>query len=122
MKPTESSVQAENTAPVPSAPTEGVRGAVRFPLHLDITLSTPQGECKAVTEDVSANGMLFISDQIPAVGTQVEFRIAMPAAVMGSTQDVLLHCIGRIVRHTEKDGKLSAAAVIDEYSLKAEHL
>jgi hypothetical protein len=122
MKPTESSTQTENAVPVPSAPTGGVRGAVRFPLHLDITLSTPQGECKAVTEDVSANGMLFISDQVPAVGTEVEFRITMPAAIMGSTQDVLLHCIGRIVRHMEKDGKLSAAAVIEEYSLKAEHL
>jgi hypothetical protein len=122
MKPAKSSAQTENPVSVPSAPHEGVRGAVRFPLHLDITLSTPQGECKAVTEDVSANGMLFIADQVPAVGTQVEFRLTMPAAVMGSTQDVLLHCIGRIVRHTETDGKLSAAAVIDEYSLKAEPL
>ncbi len=119
MKLTESSAK---TVSVTSAPAEGVRGAVRFPLHLDITLVTPQGECKAVTEDVSANGMLFISDEVPAIGTQVEFRLTMPAAIMGSTQDVLLHCIGRIVRHTETDGKLSAAAVIDEYSLKAEQL
>jgi len=122
MKSAKSSAQTETPVSVPSASHEGVRGAVRFPLHLDITLSTPQGECKAVTEDVSANGMLFIADQVPAVGTQVEFRLTMPAAVMGSTQDVLLHCIGRIVRHTETDGKLSAAAVIDEYSLKAEPL
>jgi hypothetical protein len=33
-----------------------------------------------------------------------------------------LHCVGRIVRHGEKNGKLTAAAVIDEYALKAEHL
>jgi hypothetical protein len=99
-----------------------LRTAIRFPIHLDILLSTPEGDCKAVTEDVSANGMLFTSEKLPAVGTQVEFRLKMPAAIMGGTDDVLLHCMGRIVRHGEKDGKLTAAAVIDEYSLKAEHL
>jgi hypothetical protein len=99
-----------------------LRTAIRFPLHLDILLSTPEGDCKAVTEDVSANGMLFTSERLPAVGTQVEFKLKMPAAIMGGTDDVLLHCVGRIVRHGEKDGKPTAAAVIDEYSLKAEHL
>jgi len=46
----------------------------------------------------------------------------MPAAIMGGIEDVQLHCVGRIVRHTETDGKLSAAAVIDEYSLRAEQV
>jgi hypothetical protein len=121
----ESSVQPEeDVAANRSTSTDNMpmRGAVRFPLHLDIVLSTPQGDCKAVTEDVSANGMLFISDEIPAIGTRVEFRLTMPAAIMGGLDDVLLHCVGRIVRHTETDGKLSAAAVIDEYSLKAEQV
>ena len=97
-----------------------VRTAVRFPLHLDIVLSTPQGNYKAVTHDVSANGMLFFADDLPAVGTSVEFRLKMPAAIMGGTEDVLLHCVGRIVRHTIENGKTAAAAVIDEYSLRAE--
>jgi hypothetical protein len=99
-----------------------VRTAVRFPLLLDIVLSTPEGNCNAVTENVSANGMLFVSDNVPAVGTQVEFRLTMPAQIMGGNDDVVLHCVGRIVRHDEMDGKASAAVVIDEYSLKAEHL
>jgi hypothetical protein len=99
-----------------------VRTAVRFPLHLDITLSTPDGEVQAVTENVSASGMLFAADELPAVGTKVEFRLKMPAAIMGGTEDVLLHCVGRIVRHENTDGKTYAGAVIDEYSLKAEHL
>lgn len=97
-----------------------VRTAVRFPLHLDIVLTTPQGDYKAVTHDVSANGMLFFAEDLPAVGTSVEFRLKMPAAIMGGTEDVLLHCIGRIVRHTVENGKKAAAAVIDEYSLRAE--
>jgi hypothetical protein len=98
-----------------------LRSSVRFPLHLDIVLTTPEGECKAVTENVSANGLLFVSDNLPAIGTPVEFRLKMPAAIMGGADDVLLHCTGRIVRHAEENGKLTAAAVIDEYSLKAEH-
>jgi len=98
-----------------------VRTAVRFPLHMEITLHTPQGEFHAVTENVSANGMLFLADDLPDVGTQVKFELKMPAAIMGGHDDVVLHCIGRIVRHTESAGKTGAAAVIDEYSLRAEH-
>ncbi len=96
-----------------------VRTAVRFPLHLEVVLSTPEREYKAVTEDLSANGVLFFLEELPPVGTEVEFRLKMPAAVMGGTEDVLLHCSGRIVRHTQMNGKNMAAAVIDEYSLKA---
>ena len=108
---------------VPTSPDPvPLRSAVRFPLHMDIVLSTPDGECHAVTEDVSANGLLFVSDKLPPVGTPVEFRLKMPAAIMGGTDDVVLHCVGRIVRHDDHHGKLMAAAVIDEYSLKAEHL
>jgi hypothetical protein len=99
-----------------------LRSAVRFPLHMDIVLTTPEGECKAVTENVSANGLLFVSDTLPAVGTPVEFRLKMPGAIMGGGEDVLLHCVGRVVRHDDSGGKMTAAAVIDEYSLKAEQL
>jgi hypothetical protein len=99
-----------------------VRTAVRFPLHLEIVVSTPEREYHAVTEDVSANGLLFIGDELPPVDSEVEFRLTMPAEVMGGVEDVVLHCVGRIVRHQETDGKTMAAAVIDEYSLKAEQL
>jgi hypothetical protein len=99
-----------------------LRSAVRFPLHLDIVLTTPQGDVSATTENVSSSGLLFVSDNLPPVGTPVEFRLRMPAAIMGGNDDVLLHCVGRVVRHGEENGKMTAAAVIDEYSLKAEHL
>jgi hypothetical protein len=97
-----------------------VRTAVRFPLHLDIVVSTAEREYHAVTEDVSANGVLFAADEVPEVGTRVEFRLKMPAAIMGGHEDVLLQCIGRIVRHKRTNTKNMAAAVIDEYTLKAE--
>jgi hypothetical protein len=98
--------------------TDPVRASVRFPLHLDIVLSTAEREYKAVTEDVSANGICFIAEDLPPVDSQVEFRMKMPAAIMGGSEDVTLHCVGRIVRHELTAGKNMAAAVIDDYSLK----
>jgi hypothetical protein len=38
---------------------------------------------------------------------------------MGSATDVTIHCRGRVVRHCLQDGEKKAAAVIDEYFLKA---
>ncbi|MGC9197718.1 MAG: PilZ domain-containing protein [Acidobacteriaceae bacterium] len=95
-----------------------VRAAVRFPLHLEIVLRTAEREYPGMTEDVSANGLLFVAREVPPVGAVVQFEITMPAAVMGSLTDVLLHCVGRIVRHQQAEGKCMAAAVIDEYSFR----
>ncbi len=97
-----------------------VRAAVRFPLHLDIVLTAGERQYHAVTEDVSANGILFAAEDLPAIGTSVEFELKMPSAIMGGVDDVLLRCTGRIVRHQLSGGRTMAAAVIDEYSLKAE--
>ena len=97
-----------------------VRTAVRFPLHLDVLIQWERGEVHAVTEDVSSNGILFTAPELPPVEARVEFKITMPAAIMGAAEDVTLECIGRIVRHQQTAGKHMAAAVIDEYSLKAE--
>jgi len=100
---------------------DAVRTAVRFPIHMDITVSTAERDYHAVTEDVSANGVLFACEEVPDVGAKVTFTLKMPAAIMGGHEDVLLYCIGRIVRHKRTNTKNMAAAVIDEYSLKAEH-
>jgi hypothetical protein len=96
-----------------------VRSAVRFPMKLAIRVQTEQGEIDAVTENISANGLLFLCDKPPEVGSRIEFTIAMPSEVMGSATDVTIHCIGRVVRHYLQNGIKKAAAVIDEYSLKA---
>lgn len=101
---------------------EPVRASVRFPLHLNVVLSTEEREYNAVTHDVSANGVLFLGDDLPAAGTAVRFRLTMPASVMGGGEDVVLYCVGRIVRHERTGERTAAAAVIDEYSLKAEQV
>jgi hypothetical protein len=95
-----------------------VRAAVRFPLRLEVVLRTAEREYPGVTEDVSANGLLFAANELPPVGTEVRFELTMPAAVMGGVNDVLLHCLGRIVRHQRIADKEMAAAVIDEYSFR----
>ena len=65
-----------------------------------------------------ANGLLFAANELPPVGTEIRFELTMPAAVMGGVNDVLLHCLGRIVRHQRIADKEMAAAVIDEYSFR----
>jgi PilZ domain len=95
-----------------------VRAAVRFPLELPVRLETGQGTIQATTVDISAAGLLFVAEQLPPVGSRVVFTLTMPSAVMGSDQDVTVHCVGRIVRHQDTGGTLKAAAVIDEYFLK----
>ncbi|CAN5650108.1 hypothetical protein BH10ACI4_BH10ACI4_03160 [soil metagenome] len=96
-----------------------VRTAVRFPMKLALQVQSAQGELNATTENISANGLLFVGDTLPEVDTRIEFTIAMPSSVMGSERDVTIHCIGRVVRHQMLGNVKQAAAVIDEYFLKA---
>jgi len=88
-------------------------------MKLPLVIQTAHGELQAVTENISANGLLFACDVLPEIGSRIEFTIAMPSAIMGSETDVTIHCTGRIVRHALGDGQKKAAAVIDEYFLKA---
>lgn len=112
-------VSKTKTGDQPKAAVDPVRSAVRFPLRLELLIDTEEGERAAVTEDVSASGVLFSMDSLPALNSRVEFTITMPAAAMGSEKDVTLHCTGRIVRHEQTGQVRRAAAVIDEYILKA---
>jgi hypothetical protein len=96
-----------------------VRNAVRFPMKLAIHVCTEEGDIEAVTENISANGLLFVSDRLPEIDSKIEFTITMPSAIMGSATDVTIHCKGRVIRHSFEDGEKKAAAVIDEYFLKA---
>ncbi len=102
-----------------TAATDEVRTAVRFPLKLSLKVKTEDGELDAVTENISANGILFTGAKLPAVDSQIEFTLLMPASVMGTPEDVSVHCIGRVVRHIQNGDHAEAAAIIDEYLLRA---
>ncbi len=98
---------------------DAVRTAVRFPLRLALHLKTENGIVEATTRDVSSNGLLFVTAYLPMIGSSIEFTMDMPSEVMGSPTDVSIHCTGRVVRHHQSGDESMAAAVIDQYFLKA---
>src|SRR5271157_2210263 len=95
-----------------------LRNAVRFPLHLPVTLKTPTAEHLAETIDISAGGILFRTGTPIEVGSAVEFTVAMPGDVLGSDRDVLVKCRGRVVRCSVESSGRSVAVVIDEYKFE----
>jgi hypothetical protein len=82
-------------------------------------LKTDDGVIEATTRDISSNGLLFSATRLPTIGSSIEFTMDMPSEVMGSATDVSIHCTGRVVRHHQSEDESMAAAVIDEYFLKA---
>lgn len=93
-----------------------VRCAVRFPLSLPVELTEDKShEAPAVTRNVSANGVLLELSGPIDVGQVLDFHLRMPGSVLGTPQDVLVHCRGRVVRCSLSQSHYQAAATIDEY-------
>jgi hypothetical protein len=88
-------------------------------MKLSLRLTTTAGTLDAMTDNISANGILFTGPELPGVDSQIEFTIRMPASVMGTAEDVTVHCLGRVVRHQVHEGEAKAAAIIDEYYMRA---
>jgi len=109
-----------SAAPGPPVARQEVRCAVRFPIALPVVLSGRDGEMTALTRDVSASGVAFELDGKLDVGQEVRFSLRMPSAVLGTPHDVLVHCLGRVVRCCISQSHYLAAATIDEYRF-AEH-
>jgi len=97
-----------------------LRSAVRFPIRLPIAVkySDAKGQQTSETADISAGGVMFHAEREIAIGSQISFRIAMPSSVLGTPTDVMVSCVGHVVRCTDERGKKSVAAVIDEYSFE----
>lgn len=101
--------------PEPAAARQEVRCAVRFPLVLTVALSSGDEELTATTQNVSASGVFFTLDQALKVGQEIHFSLRMPGAVLGTPHDVLVHCLGRVVRCSMSQNRYLAAATIDDY-------
>jgi len=99
----------------PTAPKQEVRCAVRFPLALPMVLSAGEGEVIAQTRNISASGVLFELEGPLEDRLQIHFSMRMPGAVLGTPRDVLVHCVGRVVRCSISQTQYLAAATIDEY-------
>jgi hypothetical protein len=92
-----------------------VRCSVRFPLTLPVLVSTGKADVAAFTRNVSASGVLFELNRELRLGLEIRFSLRMPGAVLGTPHDVLVHCLGRVVRCSISHTQFLAAATIDEY-------
>jgi c-di-GMP-binding flagellar brake protein YcgR len=96
--------------------TEDLRSATRFPIKLPVHVAAEAAEkFSAETKDISAGGIMFYVKGPMEVGSQIDFTISLPAAVLGTPNDVTVQCVGRIVRCDEDGPRRAVAAVIDEY-------
>ena len=95
-----------------------LRGAVRFPVKLPISVTVEGAQIDAETFNISAGGVLFHLETEMEIGSNIEFQIAMPAAVLGAATDVLVTGSGRVVRCNAEGERRAIAAVIDEYKFE----
>lgn len=91
------------------------RNAVRFPLKLRMAVRTPSWQYETESWNVSAGGVLFEADREIDIGAAIEFAIIMPSKELGTPADVLVNCVGRVVRCSGEGLHHAVAAVIDEY-------
>lgn len=95
--------------------TDGARTSVRFPLHLPVRIMSEDREFAGMTENISANGVLFrLKERLP-INAPVEFLLEISAGELCGENTAAVHCLGRVVRSYEEHSSCFAAAVIDEY-------
>ncbi len=99
----------------PPTPGQEVRCAVRFPLMLPVVVLAGDREHAALTRNVSASGVLFDMADPLKVGEGIHFSLRMPGAVLGTPHDILVDCMGRVVRCSMSQSQSQVAATIDEY-------
>lgn len=96
------------------------RSAVRFPLSLPVHLMASDKLYEAITENISANGVLLKLDEVIEPGTNVDFLIQVAEGTTGPDETAAIHCQGRVIRAYQDDFAAHAAAIIDEYRFQAE--
>jgi hypothetical protein len=48
-------------------------------------------------------------------GLEIRFSLRMPGSVLGTPHDILVHCLGRVVRCSLSESQYLVGATIDEY-------
>jgi len=96
----------------------------RFPVHLPIKLvnssepsSGQEGTMESTTENISAAGVYLRTNEPLEVNSRVEFEITIPGSEIGAKQDVILRCVGRVIRADSESPEKGVACLIDEYDL-----
>jgi hypothetical protein len=100
------------------------RAARRFALQLPVTVEhgdEMQISQVAQIRDVSARGICFYLDSMVAKDSLIGFTMTLPPEIT-LTESIRVQCKGRVVRveNGRADGKLSVAAVIEEYEFLPE--
>ena len=104
-------------------PQQEKRAARRFALRVPVTVNRDHaaGTEAASIRDVSARGICFYLDAAIAQGEQIGFTLTLPPEIT-LTESIRVQCKGRVVRveDTSNDGKVTVAAVIEEYEFLPE--
>lgn len=94
------------------------RAARRFALRVPVTVNrNTNGTAEAAQiRDVSARGICFYVDSAIAQGSPIGFTLTLPPEIT-LTESIRVQCKGRVVRveDNNRDGKVTVAAVIEEY-------
>ena len=100
------------------------RAARRFALRIPVSVA--RGESLEYSEsaqirDVSARGISFYMNSPIESGSPIGFTLTLPPEIT-LTESIRVQCKGRVVRVEDSalDGKVSVAAVIDEYQFLPE--
>lgn len=94
------------------------RGARRFALRVPVTVSRDNNGTSETAQirDVSARGICFFLDSAVAQGSPIGFTLTLPPEIT-LTESIRVQCKGRVIRVEDgsADGKVTVAAVIEEY-------
>jgi hypothetical protein len=97
-----------------------LRNSIRLPLRFLVTVRIANEQYRVETIDISAGGVLLLTDASMSVGSTVEFSIEMPSDALGTDHSVCVNCQGRVVRSSPASctAGWQVAVVIDDYSLE----
>jgi hypothetical protein len=98
------------------------RAARRFALHVPVTVNHNEVQGKpAQIRDVSARGICFYLESAVAQGSPIGFTLILPPEIT-LTESIRVQCKGHVVRvdDAQEGGKLTVAAVIEEYEFLPE--
>lgn len=85
---------------------------------MPVKIQTDTGRENAETVNVSASGVLLAFSRALDAGSSIEIEMIMPSNTMGTSQDVVVYCHGRVIRSYRKSPTLvEVATVIDTYQI-----
>lgn len=96
--------------------TTDLRRSQRYSLSLPIEaiVGTHQDSFQAVSENISGNGIYFVSQQPLAADDRILFVVTLSQNTFRPAR-TRIHCRGRVVRVDHRGTAYGVAAVIDQY-------